>query len=142
MASFEATFNNFLWLGLFVFAGLSLIFIIQADNGAPQPLEEDPLINISFNELRANITAGENASETQYGIFNSEKPKPSLGSIVLFTIVSAGKTFGAIVINVFFILIKLPVLILSLDPTIISILITWLSISLITALWLLYKFGG
>ncbi len=142
MAQFEVTFNNFLWLGLFVVAFFSFAIIIQEDNNAPQKFGDDPLVNMSFQNLRQNITTYQNDSEIQYSLFNDEKPRQTLTSIVLFTIISSGKTFGSIIIQTFFILIKFPLLLFGIDPTIISILVTWLSILLIIGLWALYVRGS
>lgn len=142
MANFEQLFNKFLWLGAFVFFVLAFIITIQSDNGASQPLSDEPLISQTYTQLRGNITNSENISKEQYGIFSDEQPTPGIGSIVLFTIVGASKTFGNIIVATLLTLIKLPLIVLGIDPTIPSLLMTWISISVVLGLWVVYKFGG
>ena len=110
MANFEELFNKFLWLGAFVFFTLAFIITIQSDNGASQPLSDEPLVSEIYSELRSNITNSEDVSKTQYGIFSDEQPTPGIGSIVLFTIVGASKTFGNIIVATLLTLIKLPLI--------------------------------
>lgn len=142
MATFKDTFNKYLFFGLIVLAMMSYIIVIQGDNDAPQPLGADPRINITYSNLRGNISDAQNTSQTQYGLFNDEKPERSFGSIVLFGIVAVGKTSGTIISNFFTIILKLPLVVLGIDPSIISILTTWAVITIVIGLWLLYKLGG
>lgn len=142
MANFQDMFGNFLWLGIFVLAGISFIIVLQDSNDASQPIIENPLFNESFNELSSNLDALESTSKIQYDQFIGEEPKAGFGSIVLFGIVSAGKTFGNVVIGLTTVLIKLPLVVLGIPATLFSAIITWVIISLIIAAWILYKLGG
>ncbi len=142
MVSFEKFFNNFLWLGLFVFLAMAFVFTIQSDNRASQPMSDDPDVATLHLNLSQNFGSSENDSKEQYSIFTNEKPSPSLGSIVLFTIVGVAQTFGSIVVGTLLILIKLPLLVLGIDSSISAIIMTWLSISIVLGLWIVYKFGG
>ena len=142
MASFEKFFNNFLWLGAFVFLAMAFAFTIQSDNRASQPISNDTLVSDLHLDLSQSFGTSENESTEQYSIFTDEKASPSLGSIVLFTIVGVAQTFGNIVVGTLLILIKLPLLVLGIDASIASIIMTWLSISIILGLWVVYKFGG
>lgn len=142
MANFEKLFNNFLWLGGFIFVVVAFIFTIQSDNNASQPISDEPLVNELYSNLQQNISTSENQSKEQYGIFSDEAPEPTLGSIVLFSIVGAAKTFGNIIIGTLLIIIKLPLVVLGIDPTIPSMIMTWISIATIFGLWATYKFGG
>lgn len=142
MASFGNIFNNFLFLGLFVLGMFSIVILVQGDNNAAQPLGENALFNISYNQLRGNISEFESSSQTQYARFTDEDPKLGFGSIVLFGIVSAGKTFGTVTFQTFFIILQLPLIILGIDPSIVSVILIWLIISIIIGLWILYKLGG
>ncbi len=142
MAKFQDMFNRYLFFGLFILAAISFVITIQGENGAPQPLGADPLISNVLNNLASNISSAENISKTQYGLFNDEQPKTGFGSIVLFGIVAVGKTTGTIISGFFTIILQLPLVVLGIDSSILNILITWASISIVIALWLLYKLGG
>ena len=142
MVKFQDLFNRYLFFGLFILASLSFIITIQGDNDAAQPLGADPRISGVLDDLGGNISAANDTSQTQYINFINEQPKLGFGSIVLFGIVAVGKTTGTIVSNFFTIIITLPLVILGIDQNIINVLMIWASISVVVALWLLYKLGG
>jgi hypothetical protein len=142
MASFFEIFSNFLLLGLMVLGGLSYIILIQSANDAPQPVVNNNLLNDSFNDLGESLEGLESTGNTQYDQFNSEIPKPGFGSIVLFGIVSAGKTFSGVTVSVFAIIFKLPLILLGVPQSIAAALFAWLIIGILIALWILYKLGG
>ena len=142
MAKFENIFGNFVMIGLVVLALFSLIIVVQKNNDASQPLIEDKLFNSTYLNLNDTIADLESTSSSKYGLFTTEKPVLGFGSIVLFTIVNVGKTFGNIIFVLFTLIIKVPLIVLGVDPTITSMLISFLTISIIIALWVVYKFGG
>ncbi len=142
MVKFETLFGNFVMIGLMVLAIFLLIVSVQSDNSAEQPLIEDKLFNSTLGSLNDTLGSLEGTSSTQFSIFSSEKPKTGFGSIVLFTIVSIGKTFSNVIFAVFILVIKLPLVVLGVDPTITSMLISFLTITVVIALWVVYKFGG
>lgn len=142
MVSFQELFGNFLWLGLFILAGFTFIIFVQDANNAAQPILENPLFNESFEDLTSTLSGLEDTSGIQYSQFIGEEPKVGFGSIVLFGIVSAGKTFGNVIIGMFTILIKLPLVVIGIPQTLFSVIITWIIISLIIGAWVLYKLGG
>ena len=142
MVKFENMFGNFAFAGLMVLALLSFAFIIQEQNEASQPISEDELINDSFFNIKETIESTQDSSDTQYNLFSKEKPDARFGSIVLFTLVNVGKTFGNIIFELFIGIIKIPLIILGIEESITSIIISFLTISTIIALWIVYKFGG
>lgn len=145
MVKFNELVGSFLLSALMFVALFGILVGVQADNDALNPITNDPIFggeNGTFNQLQEKISDVDNKSSLQYEIFSNEKPDPSFGSIVLFTIAGVGKTFGSLTIDLFTILIKLPVILLGIDQSILSILGSWLSIALILALWATYKFGG
>ncbi len=143
MVKFQSIFSNFLFLALFVFAALSFIVITQSDNEAIQPIAQDSLFNESFSNLESSLEDLESTSNTQFSQFTSENPeKVGFFGIVLFGIVAAGRTFSSITITVFGILVKLPLIVLGIPATTITVLFSWLIIIIIIASWRLYKFGG
>ena len=142
MARFEDIYGNLAMIGLIVLALFSLIVIVQSDNEATQPLIEDKLFNSTYLNLNNTIANLEETSSGKYSLFSTEKPVLGFGSIVLFTIVNVGKTFGDVIFVIFTLAIKVPLVILGVDPTIISMLVSFLVISIIIAMWVVYKFGG
>lgn len=142
MANFQRLFNQYLFFGLFILAAMSFIIVIQGDNEAAQSFGADSKINLVYSNLTQSINSSENDSRSQYEIFMNEQPKAGAFSIVIFGIVAVGRTTGQIISNFFTIIIELPLVILQIPVSIFSILVIWTSISVVIALWLLYKFGG
>lgn len=142
MAKVEEIFGNFIFLGLFIFAGIAFVVITQSNNEATQPIANDPVLNNSYSDLEESLSSLESVSQTQYSQFTEEAPQPGFTSIVLFGIVSAGKTFSNVILSTFSILIKLPIHVLGLPDELFSVVASWLVIVLIVAAWILYKVGG
>lgn len=142
MVKFLDIFGNFLFLALFITAGLSIVIVTQSDNDALQPISDNDLFNEASGNISATLSSLEDVSGLQYDQFTSEQPKAGFGSIVLFGIVSSGKTFGTVILGTFTVIIKLPLAVLGLPQTLISAIITWIIITLIISTWLLYKLGG
>ena len=142
MARFESIFGNFAMIGLMVLALFSLVFVVQNNNESPQPLSDDKLFNNTFTNLNNTIGSLEQTSDSKYTLFSEEKPPPGVFSIVLFTIINVGKTFGNIIFVLFTVIIKIPLIVLGIEPSIVSMITAFLTISVIIALWIVYKFGG
>ena len=141
MVDFKDLVGKFIVSALMILGLFFFIVIIQEDNSAVNPLINEEIFNDSMAELILNIDNGTQAAEEKYGVFNSEEPKPGVGSILLFGIVSVGKQFSNIVFGTFGALIKLPLVVLGIPQTVYGSILTWLIITAIVTLWLLYKFG-
>ena len=139
---FEEIFGTFAFLGLMLLALFSIIIIVQGDNEATQPLSDNELISGTYGNLSETIGSLEGTSSTQFSLFTKETPKPGFGAIVMYTIVSIGKTFGTIIFVIFTLIIKVPLIVLGIEQTIIAMIISFLTISVVIALWVVYKFGG
>lgn len=142
MGKFEDLFGNFVMISLLVLGMFALVMITQADNDASQPLSDNELFRQTYRDLNKTMSNLEGTSETQYGTFITDKPTPGIGAIVLFSIINVGKTFGNVMFVLFTLIIKLPLLVFGIDQTIISMILSFLTITVIIALWIVYKFGG
>ncbi len=142
MGDFKNIVGKFLVAALVIFSLFSYIIITQSENDAGDPLRNEQRFNESLESLIVSIDASTEAAEEKYGVCASEEPKSGFGSIVLFGIVSVGKTFSSIVFGVFGAIIKLPLTVLGIPATVYSLILTWLIILVIVAVWLLYKLGG
>lgn len=140
--SFQDTFYSFMLLGLLVLALLSSSFIIQEDNDAPQPLASNPLFNQTATSLNESISSAEASGQIQQGIFSEEKPREGFGSIVLFGVVSAGKTFTNVTYDILGLTFRIPMVVLGINSEIVSAFISILVITIIIGLWIVYKLGG
>jgi hypothetical protein len=142
MARFYDLFMNWMLIGLLVVALLSFGVLYQEDNEVENKFIENSLMNETYGSLRADLGELRDQSQAQKTLFESENPTSGFGTILLFSIVSTGKVFNSMIIGTFNTLIKLPTVILGLDPVILSVIGTMLILTIIIGLWIVYKLGG
>ncbi len=142
MSEFKSLVGNFMIAGVLIMSLFSFSIVLQEENGAVDPLSDNEIFSDSFSALIDSITNSTREAEEKYDVFNSEDPKAGFGSIVLFGIVSVGKTFSGIVFGTFSAIIKLPLIMLGIPSSIYNQILVLLIISVIVAVWLLYKLGG
>lgn len=142
MTRFEAITGKFIVLMILVLSLFSFIVISQDNNNVADPIMNNTVFNQSFGSLTSSIESTTSDAQEKYLAFNSEEPKPGFGSIVLFGIVSVGKTFSESIFAFFGAVVRLPLVILGIPDTVYGLTITWLIIGVIVGAWLLYKFGG
>lgn len=142
MVKFLDLFKNFMFIGLIVLAIFSFTIFVQDDNEASGDITNNSLINSTFTNLTANLRSFRDQSQLQKDLFEKENPVVGFGSLLLFSVVSSGKVFNSMVVGVFNIIIKLPVVFLGIDPSVVAVLGTLLIITIIIGLWSLYKLGG
>lgn len=142
MVKFLDLFTKFVIMGLVVISMFTFTAFFQSENNIDNKFIDNSLMNETFNSLRTKITGFRDISQSQKNLFESENPTRGFGTILLFSIVSAGKVFNGMLIGIFNILIKLPVVVLGLDPVVVSALSTILILTIIIGLWIVYKLGG
>ena len=142
MSRFQELVLNFSIVAIMVLSLFSFFIIVQEQNDAVDPLKDNVVFSDSFEQLIGTIENNTRDAEEKYGVFNDEDPKAGFGSIVLFGIVSVGKTFSSIIFGTFIAVIKLPLVILGIAPSVYNLILVILIISVIVSVWLLYKLGG
>ncbi len=142
MGGFNKLFGKFIMAALIILPLMTLIVVLQADNDSAQDIRDNNVFNQTFGDLITVIDNATNDAGEQYDVFNQELPTPGFGSIVLFGVVSVGKTFSNVMFGFFLAIIKLPLIILGIPESIYNLLITWLTVFVIIMGWLLYKLGG
>lgn len=142
MPTFSELIGKIILAAIVVFGLFAMIYDVQTNNHASQPLSNNPIFNETLTDLQENINSGSDDINTQYESFITENPIANIVSIVLKSIVSFGKT-GALYLNIIFsLLIKLPIMILGIPPTLVNIISSWILIVAVVVLWVLYKLGG
>ena len=142
MAKFYDFFMNWMFVGLVIVSLLSFGVFYQEDNSADNKFIDDSLMNETYNTLKTDLGALRDKSQAQKTLFESENPTSGFGTILLFSIVSTGKVFNSMIIGVFNTLIKLPTVVLGVDPIVLSVIGTMLILTIIIGLWIVYKLGG
>lgn len=139
MAKFDEMIGKVLLITLVVVGMFSFIILYQVENDATDPLSGDPLFNKSYQDLVSNINDSTRQGQQKYDSFNSEEPQEGLGSIILFSIVAVGKSFSSILFGSLLTAIKLPLIVFGIPQEVFNIVITWLIIGVVVALWALYN---
>lgn len=142
MAEFNRILGKFFLLALIFVALFNVIISTQEENNAEVKLIDEEVFNSSFNKLLITVDDSTEKSQEKYDVFLSEEPKTGFGSLVLFGIVSVGRTFSNIVFGTLSAVIRLPLIVMGIPDTTINLIIAWLIIVVIVAVWLLYKLGG
>ncbi len=142
MAKFYELFINWMLIGLVIVSFLAFGVFYQEDNNVENEFIENSLMNQTYSSLKTNLGGLRDTSQAQKTLFESENPTSGFGTILLFSIVSSGKVFNGMIISTFNTLIKLPTVILGVDPIILSVIGTMLILTIIIGLWIVYKLGG
>lgn len=142
ITSFREVFLTFALIGLFVFGILSFGIKIQQDNEVSDTILNNSQINSSFEKLQTNLSSISDQTQEQRENFESEIPERGFGSLLIFSIVSVGQRFTAIIIAVYNVLIVLPATILGISPIVTGVLGSILIVSLILLVWRVYRVGS
>lgn len=142
MGNFNELIGKFILAAIIIVSIISFMVITQRGNDSTSQLEDNKIFNQSFSALSANINNSTGFAQEKYNAFNAESPQTGFGSILLFSIVPAAKAFSEIAFGIFGSIIKFPLVVLGIPVDIYSLIITWLIIAIITAVWLLLKLGG
>ncbi len=125
-----------------IFAVMMFVVQLQESNDAVSKIDNNSIFNNSLTEMSTQIDTATSEAGEKYDVFNEETPQPGFGSIILFGIVSVGKTFSTIVFGFFTVIIKLPLVVFGVPASTFNLLLVWLIIAVIVAVWRLYKLGG
>lgn len=142
MAQFKDLWVNLAIFGLLIFGMFSLGITLQDNNSTNESLKNNTLINTTYNNLSSRLDDLEDSTNTQKANFESESPTLGFGSLIFFTITSAGKVFNGLVIGIYNVLIKFPVTTLGLSPIVSGVLTAVLVVLIVLGLWAVYKLGG
>lgn len=142
MAQFYELFTNFMLIGLVVLSMFAFGVFFQDENGVDNKFIDNTIMNSTYHSLYEDLNSLSDESQAQKTLFESENPTSGFGTILLFSIVSSGKVFNGMIVGVFNTIIKLPVVVLGIDPVVVSVISTMLILTIIIGLWIIYKLGG
>lgn len=142
MSEFKDLTINFLLVGLVIFGILAFVVGVQEDNNVSDKFIDNSLINGTYGTLRTDLLSFQNQSQAQKLLFEREQPTLGFGTLLFYSIISSGKVFNSMIGSIFNTVIKLPVVVLGIDPVILSVIASILIITIIIGLWIVYKIGG
>lgn len=135
----KKTFINFALLGLCILALFSFIIIFQEDNNATEKITDNAIINNTYGQLYGNLSNFEDKANKENSVFGEITPTESYGEVQIDSMTSPTKTLKAMVLGVYNVLIKLPSVILGVDPVVASIISGILIFALIVGIWAIWK---
>ena len=141
MKSIKESMITFGIVGLFIVAFLTFAFTIEQDNGVVNGLSNNSILNKSVVNLTGTFSSLESKANSENEGQDVESPLESSGSLVFFSIISAGKTIKSIIIGVFNAIIIIPASILGISSIVTGLFGSILILTLVLLAWRLYKAG-
>ncbi len=131
---------NMITLGILIFAIMSFIIIIQNDNSldSENRITNNTLINESYGDLEASLNQQDN-SQSALDALEDVPPQDYVGDLDVASTVSATRTAKAIVIGLWNVLIKLPMVILGVSPIVTGAITSILLILIAIGIWAIWK---
>jgi hypothetical protein len=140
MSGLKPILKNMTLLGVLVFAIMNFIIIIQTDGNMSQNdiITNNSLINDSYGDLGTSLnsqSSAENSLNSLEDIPSAEK----VGDLDVGSTVSATRTGRAIVVGLWNIYVKLPMVILGVSPVVAGAITTILLLFLVFGIWGIWK---
>ncbi len=131
---------NMVLLGVLVFAIMSTLIIIQNDGNLDQDerITNNPLINDSYGDLERSLD-GQSSSEESLNSLEDVPPTEYVGDLDVGSVVSATRTFRTIVVGLWNIYVKLPIVILGVNPVVSGAITTILLLFIAIGVWAIWK---
>ncbi len=129
-------------VGLIFISIIGFITQFETDNNqTAEGILGNSILNKSYQNLNNNLSKFGDTSQTQLESIQSESSTSSLETLIIFSIVSAGRILGGMIITVFTILIILPASIFGINQVVASVLSSIFLVTVIIGLWKLFKVG-
>ena len=127
-------------LGLIVFSLGSFIVTLQSNSnvGNDYKLTNNSLINETFGDLENSLN-NQKKSEDSLNSLENVPPEEYIGDLNVASVVSTTRNMKSIIIGVWNIYIKLPIVILGVDPIVASIISTILVSLIAIGIWAIWK---
>lgn len=140
MSDIKSILSNMVILGILVFSIMSFIIIIQSDSNMDleNRITNNSLINDSYGELAQSLD-NQNSAENSLNSLEDVPPSDYVGDLDVGSTVSATRTSRSIVVGLWNIYIKLPIVILGVSPIVAGAISSLLLIFLAIGIWAIWK---
>ena len=141
MSDIKSILKNMVILGILVFAIMSWIIIIQSDSGMNQEnmVTNNSLINDSYGDLASNLDNSKDSAQNSLNSLEDDPVTPGVGDLNPASMVSATRNARSITVGLWNILIKLPQVILGVNPIVASAINSILLILIAIGIWAIWK---
>ena len=132
--------TNMVILGVLIFSMMAFIIIIQSDAGIDQEsrILNNSVINESFGNLNLSLDK-QSSSQSALDALEDVPPQDYVGDLDVSATVAATRTAKSIVIGLWNIYVKLPIVILGVSPIVASAITSILLIFIAIAIWAVWK---
>ena len=141
MVNFQTLIVSFMLAGLFMVAMVGFGAGFATDHDLNNSITDNPAINRAFVNFSNEITGADSDASAQRQAFEEEVPQAGFGSLLLFSVIGAGKVFTGIVVGFYNITIGLAASLLGLPQALTATLTTLLMVAVIFLAWKLYRTG-
>ena len=140
MTSIKNILSRMIMLGVLVFAIMSFIIISQNNNNVnvSDRLKNNTLINESYGDLENRLNQ-QTSSENALNALEEVPPQDYVGDLDVASTVSATRTARSIITGLWNIYVKLPMVILGVDPAVAGAITTILLIFMAIGIWAIWK---
>lgn len=126
-------------LGLFIFGMMAFIIITQINNEVSIPITNNTLINETYGSLSGNLTDAETQAQTGAENFGNVTVTRPLGELEVTSVISPTKVAKTIIVGLWNIFIKLPMVILGVSPAVASLISSLIVIFIVIGIWAIWK---
>lgn len=140
MSDMKSLLGNTIMLGILVFAIFSWIIILQSDSqmDAEDMITNNSQINDSYGDLAVSLNK-QNDAENSLNALENVPPSEYVGDLNVGSTVSATRTARSIVVGLWNVYIKLPMVILGVSPIVSGAITTILLIFIAISIWAIWK---
>lgn len=141
--AFKNLVINSLLIGLFVFCIISFGVMLSQENYTNVTVTSNPAIQKVFGNISKQLNESEATAQAQRQAMESESANPVITALgfVFRSILSAGAVFMTSVVSMFNVLFVLSYETLHISPIITGTILAIILVSLILAIWRLYRAG-
>lgn len=132
-------FSSFGLLSLVMISILSFVVITQSNNSAEIPITNNSIINKTYTDLLSNLSSTQTQTETASSNFVNITPTQQYGELEVTSIVSPTRIVKTMIIGLWNIFIKGPMIIFGVSPVIAALISSILTIFLIIGIWAIWK---
>lgn len=131
-----------LLVGLIIICLFGFASQTATDNNANRSIMDDTGVNTAFSNMTSAINNAYPTASAQLNSTSEEQPSLSFGSLVLFSIVGAGRVFTGTLTGIYQIFFVLVVTELHIPAIVMNTFMAIILITLIFSLWRLIRIGS
>lgn len=136
---FRSIFIGIVVVGILFLAIFQLTITTQNQNNQAQLITNNTVINQSYGGLTTQLGTAQAGSDSASNTFGQITPTQSFGIVDVTSIVSPTRTFRALLIGTYNVMIVLPAKILGVPPIVVGVIGAILMLTIILGIWAIWR---